>query len=561
MLPEGHKLVTNWPRTSVSARGDYKDHRALDQSPAKSRKDGEHNSHRNHASLTDSENRMTMFEGSPGISRKTADVDDQQSLVGPNHRHKHSPSLNNRDATTVPKKTDDVLPTPSGAKPVTDKVVIKVKPTALPLELVSETNNPPPHKDTDTHTDPSSNSATLQPDANDGSTLVPLEMTDKAVPNQALCPSSVDGSQETVPPPRTKNPNKNKNKTKSLKKTAAVESRAVTTSHGLHDVEQTNLPAAVEADSTVDSRSKVMDQPLEVEKHDPRNDSDRNASRKSGTTGLSGPYVKSSEDNSTVTNPASAPQDTGLSLLDTPEIHSNTFNHVPSDNLQSNSTDKEHIPNEEPKSLAPIASAVPSSLVPEPESQAMTRATSMSTEYNALLNSTSTAPSSFLATERSNSIAEDSYLISHNAHTASLERRKQTTAGVNPEQLRSKLEAQATATTSETSDAAKAYPTGSQHAINEDVKKGQNKDDVSKKASVPATPPRPQSSVRTPTSSRSPERKQAPDVPQRSSSLSVLSTPIHTRLRKKPKNFSPVAEEAPGGATTQIDPAEEPPVR
>ena len=558
MLPDGHMLVANWPRTSASARGDYKDRRALDQSPAKSRKDGEYKSHRNHASLTDSENRMAMLEGSPGISRKTADVDDRQSLVGPNHSHEHSPSPNNRDVTTVPKKTNDVLPTPSGAKPVTDKVVTKVKPTALPLKLVSE---PTQHKDTDTHTDPSSNSVTLQPDANDGSRLGPPEMTDKAVPNQALCPSSVDGSQETMPPPRTKNPNKKKNKTKSIKKTAAVESRAVATSQGLPDVEQTNIPAAAEADSTVDSRSKVMDQPFEVEKHDLRNNSDRNASMKSATTGLSGPCVKSSEDNSTVTNPALASQDTGLSLLNTPEIHSNTSNPGPSDNIQGRPTDKEHIPNEEPTSSAPIASAVPSSLVPEPESQAMTRATSMSTEYNALPNSTSTAPSSFLATERSNSIAEDSYLTSLSAHTASLERTKQTTAGVNPEQLRSKLEAQATATTSKTSDAAKGYVTGSQHAINENVKQGKNKDDVSKKASVPATPPRPQSSVRTPTSSRSPERKQAPDIPQRSSSLSVSSTPIHTRLRKKPKNFSSVAEEAPGGATTQIDPAEEPPVR
>ena len=553
MLPEGHTLVTNWPRTSASARGDYKDRQALDQSPAKSRKEGEYKSHRNQASLTDSENRMT--------TRETADVDDRQSLVGPNHRHEHSPAPNNRDTTTVPKKIDNVLPTPSGAKPVTDKVVTKVKPTALPLNLVSETNNPPQHKDTDTHTEPSSNSVALQPDANDGSRLGPPEMTDKAVPNQAPYPSSVDGSQETVPPPRTKNPNKKKNKTKFSKKTAAAESQALTTSQGLPDVEQTNLPATAEVDSTVDSRSKVMDQLLEVEEHGLRNDSDRNASMKSATTGLSGPHLKSSEDNSIVTNPASAPQDTDLSLLNTPEIHSNTSNLGPSDNLQSKPTDKEHIPNEEPTSLAPIASAVPSSLVPEPESQAMTRATSMSTEYNALLNSTSTAPSSFLATERSNSIAEDSYLTSLSAHTASLKQTKQTTAGVNPEQLRSKLEAQATATTSETSDAAKGYVTGSQHAIYENVKQGKNKDDVSKKASVPATPPRPQSSVRTPTSSRSPERKQAPDIPQRSSSLLVSSTPIHTRLRKKPKNFSPVAEEAPGGATTQIDPAEEPPVR
>ena len=564
MLPEGHKLVTNWPRTSASTRGEYKDRRAVDQSPAKSRKDGEHKSHRNHASLTNSENRMTMLEGSPSISRKTADVDDRQSrdmAVGPNPRYEHSPSPNNRDAATVPKKTNDVLPMPSGAKPVMDKGVTKVKPTALPLKLVPETNNSHQHKNINTHTDPSSSSVTLQPNANDASRLGPLVMTDKAESSQALCPSSVDGIQETAPLPRTKNSNKKKNKTKSLKKTAAVESEAVTTSQGLPEIERTNSPAAAEADSTVESRSKATDQPLEVEKHDLRNHADRNSPMKSATTGLSSPYVKSSEDNSTVTNPASAPQGTGLSLLDTPKIHSNTSNPGPSDNLHSNPTDEEHIPNEEPKSLAPVAPPVPSSLVPEPESQAMTRATSMSTEYNTLINSTSTAPSSFLATERSNSIAEDSYLHSLSAHTASLERTKQTTAGINPEQLRSKLEVQATATNSETGNVAKGNLTGSQHAINENVKKGKSKDDVSRKASVPATPPRPQSSVRTPTSSRSPERKQAPDIPQRSSSLSVSTTPIHTRLRKKPKNFSPVAEEASGGATTQIDPAEEPPVR
>ena len=563
MLPKGHQLVTNWPKTSASARDEYKDRRALDQSPTKSRKDGEYKGHRNHASLTTPENRMTMLEGSPGISCKTAEVDDRQSrdmVVGPNHRHEHSLSASHRDATTASKKTNDVPPTPSGAKLVTDKVITKFKATALPLKLVTETNKPPQHKDTDTHTDPSSNSVTLQPNANDGSRLDPLEMTDKAVPSQALQPSTMDGTQETVPPSRTKNSNK-KNRTKSLKKTTAVESEAVTTSQGLPDVEQTSLPAAAGPDSTTNTRSKAMDQPLEVENHDLPKGSDLNAPMESATTGLSGPYVKSSEAKSVVSNPASAPQGTGLSLLDTPKIHSNTSNPGHSGIFHSDPTGKEHIQNEEPKSLAPVAPAVPSSLDREPESQAMTRATSMSTENNAFLNSTSTAPSSFLVTERSNSIAEDSYLNSLSAHTASLERTRQTTAGVNPEQLRSKLEAQATATTSETSDAAKGYVTGSQLAINENVKKGKNKDDVSKKASVPATPPRPQSSVRTPESSRSPERKQAPDIPQRSSSLSVSSTPIHTRLRKKPKSFSPVAEEAPGEATTQIDPAEEPPVR
>ena len=564
MLPEGHQLVTNWPKISASARDEYKDRRALDQSPTKSRKDGEYKGHRNHASLTNSENRMTMSEGSPGILRKTAEVDDRKSrdtVIGPDHRHEHSPSASNQVATTVSKKPNDVPPTPSGAKAVTDKVITKVKPTALPLKLVPETNKSSRHKDIDTDADPSSNSVTLQPNANDGSKLDLSEMTDKAVSSQALRPSTMDGTQETVPPPRTKNSNKKNKKTKPLKKTTAVESEAVTASQGFLDVEQTILPAAAGADSTTNTSSKAMDQPLEVEYHDLPKGSDLNAPIESATTGLSGPYVKSSEAKSMVTNPASAPQGTGLSLLDTPKIHSNASNPTHSDIFHSDPTGKGHIQNEEPKSLAPVAPAVPSSLDHEPESQAMTRATSMSTEHNALLNPTSTAPSSFLVTERSNSIAEDSYLNSLSEHAASMELTKPKTAGVNPEQLRSKLEAQATATTSETSDAAKGYVTGSQHAMSENVKRGKNKDDVSKKASVPATPPRPQSSVRTPENSRSPERKQAPEIPQRSSSLSVSSTPIHTRLRKKPKNFPPVAEEAPGEVTTQIDPAEEPPVR
>ena len=564
MLPEGHILVTNWPRTSASTRGEYKDGRALDQSPAKSRKDGEYKSHRNHASLTTSENRMTMLEGSPGSPHKAADVEDRQSrgmVVGPDHRQDHSPSPNNRDAKTVPKETKDVLPTTSGAKPVTDKVVTKVNPTALPLKMGPETDKPPQQRDTDTHTDPSSKPAVVQPNAKVGSRSDPLEMTDKAVPSQALCPSMMDGIQETVPQSRPKNSNKKKNKTKFLKKTAAVESEAVTTSQGVPDFEQTTLPTAAEADSTINARSKAMDPPLEVEKHDLPNHSDRKAPMKSATTGLSGPHVKSSEANLIVTNPASVLQVAGLSLSGKPDIYSNASNPGPSDGLHYDPTHKEHTPNEKSKSLVPVAPAVPSSLDREPESQAMTRATSMSTEYNAVLNPTSTAPSSFLVTERKNSIAEDSYLHSLNAHTAPVERTKQTTAGVNAEQLRSKLEAQATATTSETSDAAKGYVTGSQHAINENVKKEKKKDDVSKKASVPTTPPRSQSSIRTPTSSRSPQRKQAPDIPQRSSSLSVSSTPIHTRLRKKPKNFSSVTEEAPGEATSQIEPTEEPPVR
>ena len=224
MLPEGHILVTNWPRASASTRGEYKDRRALDQSPTKSRKDGEYKSHRNHASLTTSENRMTMLEGSPGTPRKTADVEDRQSrgmVVGPDHRQEHSPSPNNRDATTVPKETKDVLPTTSGAKPVTDKVVTKVNPTALPLKMGPETDKPPQQRDTDTHTDPSSNPVVVQPNAKVGSRSDPLEMTDKAVPSQALCPSMMDGIQETVPQSRPKN-SKKKNKTKFLKKTAAV---------------------------------------------------------------------------------------------------------------------------------------------------------------------------------------------------------------------------------------------------------------------------------------------------------------------------------------------------
>ena len=564
MLPEGHILVTNWPRASASNRGEYKDRWALDQSPAKSRKDGEYINHRRLASLTTSENRTTMLESLPDAPRKTADVDGRQSrgmVVGPDRRQEHSPSPNKRDAITVPKETKDALPTTSGAKPVTDKAVMKINPTALPLRMSPETDKPPHQRDIDTHADSSSNPVVVQHNAEVGSRSDPLEMTDKAVPSQALCPSTMDGVQETAPQPRPKNSNKKKNKTKSMKKTAAVESEAVTITQGVPDVEPTTLQIAAEAHSTKNSGSKAMDPPLEMEKHDLPHHSERKAPRESATTGSSGPHAKSSEANFIVTNSTSTLQGAGLSSSCQPEIYPNASNPGPSDGLHYDHTHNAHTPNKNSKSLAPVAPAVPSNLDCEPESQAMTRATSMSTEYNAVFNPTSTAPSSFLVTERKNSIAEESYLHSLNAHTAPLERTKQTTAGVNAEQLRSKLEAQATATTSETSDAAKGYVTGSQHATNEIVKKGKKKDDVPKKASVPTTPPRSESLIRTPTSSRSPERKQAPDIPQRSSSLSVSSTPIHTRLRKKPKNFSSVTEEAPGEATPQIDPAEKHPVR
>ncbi len=562
MLPKGQKLSTNWPKSSTFTRGEYKDRRALDQSPAKSREDGEYESRQNHVSLTNTENRVTMSEGSPTISRKTADVEDRQSrdmVVGPNHRHRNPQSPDNGDVMTVSSKANDGLPMPSGAKPVMDKIATKVKPTALPTKIVSETANSPQHKNTGTHTDPSSNVVTLHPNGIDGSGLGTPEMKDKAVPSQAPCPSSMDGIQETVTPLQTKHLNKKKNKSKSSKKTAAVESGIVPTSQGLPVVEKTDLPATAEAVSTTGSRSKTMDHPSKVEKHNLQNYSDRKAPMKSTTTGLPGPCVISPKDNSTVSTLPSARQGTTLLPLDSPKVHSNPSNSGPNDNSQSNPTDKEQIPNVGPQSLAPVASSVPSGLEHEPGSQAMTRDTSMSTEHNVLFNSTSTAPSSFFATERSNSIAEESHLNSLSAHAASLERTKQTTAGIDPEQLRSKLEAQVNATTSETSDTAKNYVRGLQHAIDENVKKGKSKDDLSKKASIPATPPKPQSSAPTPTSSRSPDRKQAPDIPQRSSSLSVSSTPIHTRLRKKPKNFSPVAEEGPGGATP-LDPADGPSV-
>ncbi len=490
-----------------------------------------------------------MSEGSPAISPKAADVEGRQSrdlVVGPDHRHSQSQSPENRGATTVSRKTNDTLPMPSGAKPVTDKTVTKAKPTALPIEMVAETNSSPQHKNTDTHTNASSNAVTLHPNGNDGSGLGPLEKKDKAVPSKTLCPPSVDGIQETVPPSRTKHLNKKKNKPKSSKKTAAVESEILPTSQGLPDLEQTSLSAMAEADYS----------------NDLRNDSDCAAPMKSVTTGLPGPCVVSPKDNSTVENPASAPQDTGLSPLDRPKMHSIPSKSGPIDHLHSNPTKKDQMPNVKPQSLAPMAPAVPSGLDPEPGSQAMTRDTSKATEKNAVSVLTSTAPSSFFTTERSNSIVEDSHLHSLNAHAASLERTKQTTAGIDPEQLRSKLEAQADATSSGTSDTAKSYVKGSQHVVDDNIKKAKSKDGVSNKASIlPATPPKPQSSARNPSSSRSPGRKQAPDIPQRVSSLSVSSTPIHTRLRKKPKNFSPVVKEESGGATTQIDPAEGPSVR
>ena len=263
-------------------------------------------------------------------------------------------------------------------------------------------------------------------------------------------------------------------------------------------------------------------------------------------TELPGPYVMSAKNNSTVSNPEAAPQGTGLSPLEKPEIHSSLSNPGPEDNSHSTPRDKEQISNVGSQSLASVNQIASTGLTEEPESQAMTRDTSMS---------------SFLATERSNSVAEDSHLKLLTAHAASLERTKQTTAGIDPEQLRSRLEAQADATTSETRDTAKSHVKGSQHAIDRNVKTGKSKDEVSKKPSIPATPPKPQSSAHTPTSSRSPDRKQAPDIPQQTSSLLVSSTPIHTRLKKKPKTFSPVTEEAPGGATTPIDPAEGPSVR
>ena len=564
MLPKGQTLSTNWPKTPGFPRGEHKDRRTLDQSPAKSRKDGKFGSHQHHVSLTNSENRVATSEGSPAISRKPADVEERQSrdmVMGTNHRHRNSQHPENGGAMTVSMKTTDVLPPPSGANPATDNIATEVKPTTLPTEIVSETDNPPQHKNTGAHTDPSSNIVTLHPDGHDGSGLGTPAMKDKAVPSQALGPSSVDGVQETVTPPRTKHPNKKKNKSKSSKKTAAAESGIIPTSQGLPDVEKTNLPATAEADSSTNSGSKTMNHPSKVEKHDLQNDSDRNVPMQSATTELPGPCVMSAKDNSTVSNPASAPQGSSLSPLDRPKIHSSLSNYGLEDNSHSNPRDNQHISNVRSQSLASVTPIVPTGLADEPESQAMTRDTSMSTEYNVLFNSSSTVPTSFLATERSNSVAEDSHLKSLTAHAASLERTKQTTAGIDPEQLRSRLEAQADVTISETRNTAKSQVKEPQHAIDENVKKGKSKDEVSKKPSIPATPPKPQSSARTPTSSRSPDRKQAPDIPQRSSSLTVSSTPIHTRLKKKPKNFSPVTKEAPGGATTPIDPADGPSVR
>ena len=564
MLPKGQKLLTNWPKNPAFTKGEYKDRRAVHQSPAKSRKNGDYERHQHHVSLTKSENRITSSEGSPVISRKSAGVEDWQSrdmLVGPSRRHRDSQSPENGHAMTVSRKTNDVLPTTSDAKPVTEKIATKVKPTALPTNIVSETDKSPQYKNTGTHTDPGSNVVTLHPNGNDWSGLGTTEMKDEAVPSQALCPSSVDGIQETVPPPRTKHLNRKKNKSKSSKRTAAVESETVPTSKGLPDIKETNSPATAEADSTTNSGSQTMDHPSKVEKHDLQNESDRNNPMESTVIGLPGPYVISPKDNSNVSNSASAPQGTILSPSDRPKIHSNPSYSDPNDNLYSNPTDEEQISIVGPQSLAPVAPSVPSGLDHEPGSQAMTRDTSMSTEYNVLSDSTSTAPSSFFATERSNSIVEGSHINSLSAHTTSWERAKQTTAGIDPAHLRSKLEAQADTTTSETSNTAKSYVKGPQHAIDENIKKGKCKDDISEKTLVPATPPKPQFSDCTPISSRSPDRKQVPDIPQRSSSLSVSSTPIHTRLRKKPKTFSPVLEEAPGGATNQIDQAEEPSVR
>ena len=564
MLPKGQKLLTNWPKTPAFTRGDCKVRPAVGRSPAKLRKDSEVKSHQHHVSLTKSERRVTVSDESPAISRKAPHVEGQQSrdmVVGPAHRHMPSQPPENPDVTTVPSKTSDALPMPSGAKLMTDKTVTKVKPTTLPIKMVAETDNSPQHENTDTHTNASSDAFTLHPDNNDGSGLGPLAMRDKIVPSQALCPSSVDGIQETVPPSRTKHLNKKQNKPKSSKKTAAVEGETVPTSQGLPDLEQTSKSATAGTDSSRNSRSKTDDGLFKTKRQDLRNDSDRDPPMKSLTTGLPGPCVVSPKDESSVKNPASAPQDTGLSPLDRPKIHSNPSKSSPNDILHSNPTDKGQMANVEPQSLAPVAPAIPSGLDHEPGSQAMTRDISTSTEDNARSISTSTVPTSFFATERSNSIVEDSHLHSLNAHAASLERTKQTTAGIDPEQLRSKLEAQADATTSETSDTAKSYVKGSQHDIDDNVKQAKSKDDVSTKASIPATPPKPQSSARTPTSSRSPGRKQAPDIPQRLSSLSVSSTPIHTRLKKKPKNFSPVVEEEAGEATTQIEPAGESSVR
>ena len=564
MLPKGQTLSTNWPKTPGFTRDGHKDRRTVDQSPAKSRKDGKFGSHQHNVSLTHSENRVATSEDSPANSRKTADVEDRQGrdmVMGTKHRHRNSQPPENGGAMTVSRRTADVLPLPSGAKPAMDNIATEVKPTTLPTKIVSETDNPPQHKNTGAHTDPSSNVATPYLDGSEGSGLGTTARKHKALPGQALCPSSVDGVQEMVTPPRTKHPNKKRNKSKPSKKTAAVESGITPTSQGLPDMGKTYLPDTAEADSSTNSGSKTIDHPSKVEKHDLQNDSDRNVSMKSAATDLPGPCVMSAKNNSTLSDPASAPQGTGLSPLDKPEIHSSLSNSGPEDNSHSNPRDKEQISNVGSQSLASVTPIVPTGLADEPESQAMTRDTSMSTEYIVLFNPSSTVPTSFLTTERSNSVAEDSHLKSLTAHAASLDRTNQTTAGIDPEQLRSRLEAQADATTSETRDTAKSYVKGSQHAIDENVKKGKSKDEASEKPSMPATPPKPQSPARTPTSSRSPDRKQAPDIPQRTSSLSVSSTPIHTRLKKKPKTFSPVTEEAPGGATTPIDPAEGPSVR
>ena len=596
LLPPGQSLVTNWPKH----RGEHKGRIFVDPSPAKSHEESNPGGHHKRISLTDHENVSVVTGDSPTRSRTAPDSGLPQGrapVAGPDNRgrsSRKSGSPNKPVIMTLTKSTNDVGPPNPSFQVVENKASMDTVSTDKPLSPLCGANASTNYEVIDPHIDISSKAPPYHSKEGHEFASRPSQIEYDAVTDSAPDRSTlflVDNVQETMPALKNKKSNKRNKKPKPLNKAATSDKTIVFTPNNLPVLE--DICSSKERFDNVESKAEVHAKVGKRDLQDGLQSTTLEISAAAASATSAGPNLVASQYDMIGGKPALAPPDADMPLIDKSKALLEGWKSAPSRDSHHRSSDGDKVQTVSPQSSELIASVSPLCSNDKPASQAMTRNTSKSRKGNAVSWPISTAPTSSCQSGRSDSVAE-SFDPTLGGSDAWLDQVMQSPPGVDPDQLRNKLEAQAATSINASSDrglitsdgptitpelrassleyvkvprgmssdqvskglasttpvkmggCAEKHIKGSHVATRDDVEQAKTKEvspNQAFEASTATTPPRAPSSTRTPTTSQSPERKQTPEIPQRSSSLSISSTPIHTRLRKKPKKISPVAEE------------------
>ena len=374
----------------------------MNTSPAKSHEARNTGGHQSRGSLTESENRRMISEGSPVKSRKSSNAEAQRGRGVSDHCRKQSGgsgSPQKKSNTGVANKTTEKSAMPSNLKVVEENADPNVDSTSQPIKTTSETDNST-MKEHNAKAESSSEAAQSTNKDINQSTMSQSGLTENVTPSQTSIPgagqSALDGVQDTAPSARNRQPSHKTTKSKSSTESPIPEGKVQLTSQG-PPIPQNSKSAGKKPIPNNEPKSKKKSA-TNVNNRNQQDQVKIDTSKPSATVGTSllpNDKVHSVQAASTVQHSESSRNDASKPSQDPPNFSPRASES--SNAFHTTAGSSSHTP----KQTEPVTSVTPSSRDQEPTSQAMSRDTTKSADDSVSIASASTAPTSLPRTERS----------------------------------------------------------------------------------------------------------------------------------------------------------------